>query len=353
MITILSTIFVLGVLIFVHELGHFIMAKRAGIRVDKFSLGFPPFLFKRRIGETEYCVGVIPLGGFVKMAGENPDEEAKGEPYEFMSKPVRTRAGVIFAGPFTNFAVAFMVLWAIYFVNGIDVPFDGVVIGEVASDSPAEEAGLAVDDIVRSINGTPVENFNDMRILIAREVEKPVTIVWERAGQEMSATVTTYAELDYGNGGQKELQGKIGIRQKYYHRDLNLINSASMSFQRVIQFVRDILSFVWDLITFKISAKMIGGPVFIAKMAGETAAQYGFSALLVFMAFLSVNLAILNVMPIPMLDGGHLLFLLVEKIKGSPMTVQQRVIAQQIGLVFLLLLIVFVTYNDIARFISG
>jgi regulator of sigma E protease len=168
----------------------------------------------------------------------------------------------------------------------------------------------------------------------------------------MSGTVTTASEETYDSTGAKIQVGRIGVGQWGEYRPVNLFKAASLGFQETITFVKMIGQFVWDLVSFKISAKLIGGPVFIAQVAGRQAAL-GFGSLMYFMAFLSVNLAILNVLPIPALDGGHLLFLLIEKIKGSPLTINQRMIAQQIGLVFLLLVIVMVTYNDIVRFISG
>lgn len=353
MITILSTIFVLGVLIFFHELGHFLVAKWSGIQVDKFSLGFPPFIFKKQLGETEYCIGIIPLGGFVKMAGENPDEKATGAPHEFMSQPVRTRTAVVAAGPFMNFILAWLILWGLYFFQGEPVTDpDHAVIGVVGAGSPAQEAGLLSGDVIVSINGTPVSSFADMAVLISQEVEKPVTIVWDRGGQEMSATVVTMAETTYNAQGEKTPIGMIGVGEKGEYRTLGFFSAAAHGLTETVVFVKMIARFVWDLVTFQVSAKMIGGPVFIAQMAGERA-QLGFAALLIFMAFLSVNLAILNVLPIPALDGGHLIFLLIERLKGTPLTINQRLIAQQIGLVFLILVIVMVTYNDIVRFISG
>lgn len=353
MITILSTIFVLGILIFFHELGHFLVAKWSGVRVDKFSLGFPPFLFKKRMGETEYCIGVIPLGGFVKMAGENPDEEATGAPYEFMSKSVGTRTAVVSAGPFMNFVLAWLILWGIFFVQGeLITDSDRAVVGMVATDSPAAEAGLQSGDVITAINGRSVDSFSDMAALISREVETPVTVSWLRGDREMSATVVTMKESAYNADGEKIDVGKIGIGEKGEYRRLGFIEAASAGFSQTIDFVRLIGKFVYDLITMRVSAKMIGGPVFIAQAAGQQA-QLGFGALLIFMSFLSVNLAILNILPIPVLDGGHLTFLLIEKVKGSPLTMNQRMIAQQIGLVFLILVIVIVTYNDIVRFIAG
>ncbi len=353
MTTILATIFVLGILIFFHELGHFIVAKWSGIFVEKFSLGFPPFIFKKKFGDTEYCIGAIPLGGFVKMAGENPDEEVTGAPHEFMSKPVRVRTAVVFAGPFMNFILAWLILWGIFFIQGefITDP-DHAVIGQVSPDSPAMKAGLQEGDIILAVDGTAVHSFADMGKVISKRVEEPVTIDWQRDGENMSATVTTMRETTYNAKGDKIAVGMIGVGEKGTFKRLGFFTAAGMGFGRTLTFVKMIAKFVWDLVTMKVSAKMIGGPVFIAQAAGQQA-QLGFGALLVFMSFLSVNLAILNVLPIPVLDGGHLLFLVVEKIKGSPMSMNHRMIAQQIGLAFLILVIVVVTYNDIVRFITG
>lgn len=353
MITALSTIFVLGVLVFFHELGHFLAAKRAGIRVEKFSLGFPPTILKKKFGDTEYCLGAIPLGGFVKMAGENPDESVTGASYEFASKSIGARAVVIFAGPFANFMLAWVIIWGLLFFQGeVVTDSERAVIGMIAPDSPAEGVGIQEKDVITSINGTPVSSFVQMADLIKVEVEKPLTIVWERDGLEMSATLTTMAVEVRDLQNEMTMVGRIGVAESGEYVPLGFFNAAGRGFTRSLEFVKMVGIFVYDFVTMKISPKMIGGPVFITQMAGETA-RLGFSSLLVFMALLSVNLAVLNVLPIPILDGGHLIFLLVEKIKGSPLSINQRMIAQQVGMVFLILTLVLVTYNDIMRFISG
>lgn len=352
-VTILSTIFVLGVLIFFHELGHFIAAKRAGIKVEKFSLGFPPAILKKTVGETEYSIGLVPLGGFVKMAGELPGEESTGAPYEFMSKSVGTRAIVVAAGPVMNFIIAFFILWGIYFINGEEVvDTDQAVIGYVAPESPAEKAGILADDLIIRINESEIESFEAMSVMISKLVEEPIQVTWMRDGVEMSAGLTTYSEEVYNEDGEKVPIGLMGVGQKTTFVELGFFQAAGRGLSKTKEFVYLVYKFVADLVTAQISPKMIGGPVFIAQMAGETA-RMGFSTLLAFMALLSVNLGVLNILPIPVLDGGHLVFLLVEKFKGKPMTLNQRAIIQQIGLVFLLVLIIMVTYNDIARVITG
>ncbi len=369
---VLSFIFVLGVLIFFHELGHFLVAKWSGIKVEKFSLGFPPFIFKKRKGETEYCIGVIPLGGFVKMAGENPDEEASGEPYEFMSKPVSVRAAVILAGPVANFILAWVILWGLFFVKGqMVVDDDQAIVGIVSEDSPAAQTGLQEGDIITAVNGYEITSvaadqtfadgrtaprdmtaFEVMATLISEKIEEEITLQWQRDGQIMSAAATTMADEVYNAESEKVAVGKIGVGQQVGYERMGFFSALGKGLSESVRFVTMVGGFVVDLITQKVSPKMIGGPVFIAQMAGQTA-QAGFSSLLVFMALLSVNLAVLNILPIPVLDGGHLVFLGIEAIKGSPLSINQRMIAQQIGLVFLLVVIVLVTYNDIMRFISG
>jgi regulator of sigma E protease len=352
MTTIISTIFVLGVLIFIHELGHFFVAKRVGIKVEKFSLGFPPFIFKKLYGETEYCIGAVPLGGFVKMAGENPAEESTGAPYEFMSKPIWARSLVIVAGPLMNFLLAWGIMWGLFFFQG-DIAYDTekVVVGEVAEGAPAAEAGLQEGDIIKSINGQPVTSFVGMAELIKVEVEKPVQVVWERDGKTMSAAITTRAETAYTESGEKVDVGKIGVGQKVWYERVGFFPAIYRGLESSVYYVNLVGKFLTDLVSAKVSPKMIGGPVLIAQMAGETA-QRGLSSLLTFMALLSVNLAVLNILPIPILDGGHLVFLGIEKLKGSPLSLRQRAHIQQIGLAFLVLLIVFVTYNDIVRFLT-
>ncbi len=353
MTSVLSAIFVLGVLIFFHELGHFLVAKRAGIRVEKFSLGFPPTIFKKKYGETEYCIGVVPLGGYVKMAGETPGEEITGAPDEFMSKSVSARALVIFAGPLANFIIAFLILWGVFWIQGEQVTDPNLAeIGYLADDGPANAAGLQAGDIVTGINGQTVTSFENMATYIMQEVEKEITVSWLRDNLEMSATMTTMLAERPKEDGTKDSIGVIGVGPLTHTVNYGFFEAAGKGWDRTVEFGGMVFDFLYKFLTGKVSAKMIGGPVFILQMAGQTA-EHGFGTLLAFMALLSVNLGILNVLPIPILDGGHLLFLLIEKIKGSPISMNARIIAQQVGLVVLLITIVMVTYNDIARWFTN
>ena len=349
MTTILSFIFVLGILVFVHEFGHFIVARLCGIRVEKFSLGFPPKLISKKVGHTEYILSWIPLGGYVKLAGENPEESTGANPWEFLAQPVWKRSLVIVAGPVMNFLLAIVFFWGILFVSGQHTPnLESTVIGQLTPGGPAEKAGLKPGDKILSVNGIQVTNFDQMAEIIYQQVEKPVLIQWERNGQILQKEIKTFKEKVYDESGQSRLIGKIGIGPVTTHRSLNIFQSFVRGVDVTIGLCGQIFTVLYGLITGALSVKTLGGPIFIAQAAGQTA-QQGFSSLLFFTALLSVNLALLNLFPIPALDGGHLLLLVVEGIIRRPISVKVRAIITQLGFGLLLLLIVFVTYNDVMR----
>ncbi|MCK4224469.1 MAG: RIP metalloprotease RseP [candidate division Zixibacteria bacterium] len=350
MTTLLATIFVLGILIFFHELGHFLIAKKSGIRVEKFSLGFPPKMIGKKIGDTEYCISWIPLGGYVKMAGEDPDEtKIEGKPYEFMSKPVGIRALVVAAGPVMNLILAVLIFWGIIFFKGkYEIHDQSTQVGLVASGGPADEAGIKPGDEIISINGIEVNTFLEMAQIISQQVEKPIEVKWVREGKEYTAQITTFKDKVLNEKGEMQEEGRIGIGVSYTIIKVGFFKSFLEAVNTAIFILVETIKFIVGLITGTTSVKLLGGPLFIAQTAGQTA-KTGFVSLLSFMALLSVNLALLNILPIPVLDGGHLLFLSIEKIKGSPLSLKQRATMQQIGLAFLILLIIFVTYNDLLR----
>ena len=350
----IAFIFTLGLLVFIHELGHFLVAKKVGIRVEKFSLGFPPNIFSRTYGETEYCIGIIPLGGFVKMAGENPDEEAKGAPDEFMSKTVGQRAAVIFAGPFMNYLLAIVLLIGL-FAFGSQPIFDNnrIMVGKLEKGAPAMKAGMKSGDEIIAIDGKPVHSFDSLRVLINAKVEKPVVVTWVSGSDTITKQLTTISQVVPMPDGTTDTIGLIGFQQQPVgEKRLSFGKALVAGFVTAHVLVYDTFAFVKKLVTGEVSVKLLGGPVFIAKQSGVEARR-GLTFLVNFIALLSVNLAVLNILPIPVLDGGHLAFLLIEKIKGAPLSLRSRAIAQQIGIVVLLTLIVLVTYNDIMRQIRG
>lgn len=349
-----STIFVLGVLVFIHELGHFVVAKKVGIKVEKFSLGFPPNIFSKKFGQTTYCIGIIPLGGYVKMAGENPDEEATGAPEEFMSKSVGQRAAVLFAGPFMNYVLAILLLFSVYFFFGqAIIDQDNVIVGEVMKEGPAAQAGIVTDSKIIAINGNEVSNFDSLATQIHQIVDADLELTWITGTDTITSMIHTMPEeIPTADGGVDTI-GLIGFSPKITgYKTLGFFASVTNSIEKTHFLVWETAKFVKMYISREIKADMIGGPLFIAQQSGKEAKK-GASSLFIFMALLSVNLAVLNILPIPILDGGHLAFLLVEKIRGSPLSIKARMIAQQVGLVILLTMIVFVTYNDILRFIKG
>ena len=353
MTTLVAFIIVIGPLIFFHELGHFLAAKRSGIKVEKFSFGFPPKIIGKKIGDTEYCLSAILLGGYVKMAGEDPDEkELKGEPWEFMSKPIHTRGLVVFAGPAMNFILAILIFWGITFFAGKQEIHENTnQIGLVAPEGPADKAGIKPGDRIISINGIEVKTFKEMAQIIYEQVEKPIEVNWKRDGEEHTATLTTFKDRILDEKGEPKYVGKIGIGPSYTTVKVGFFRSFLEGIGTSIFILVESIKFIIGLITGTASIKLLGGPVLIAQVAGETA-KTGIVNLLSFMALLSVNLSFVNVLPIPILDGGHLLFLSIEKIKGRPLTIKQRAAMQQVGLAFLILLIIFVTYNDFLRLIK-
>jgi len=347
--TILAAIFVLGVLVFLHEFGHFIVAKLVGIRVERFSIGFPPRIAGVKIGETDYCISAIPLGGYVKLAGmidESLDKETiKGEPWEFQSKSIPKRVSTILAGPLMNFFLAVVLFAGLIYYNGVANPKNTTVIGEVTPNFPASQAGMVKGDRILAINGQPVKTWEEMTKIIHALPDTQVVIRWEHAGEVRTDTLHTVAEK-MPIGGEIKVVGLIGISPEIEIRKIGLLASIGQGFDRTIYLTKMIYVSIKGLFTGQESLRSLGGPVMIAKLAGESA-RSGLGSLLAFMAFLSLNLALLNVLPIPGLDGGHLLLLGIEAVTRKPLSVKTKVAIQQVGMAILFALIIFVIFNDI------
>ncbi len=332
---------VLGLLVFVHELGHFLAAKWAGIRVERFSLGFPPRMIGKKIGDTDYCISWIPLGGYVKMAGmidESMDTKVEGQPWEFMSKPIWKRAIVIAAGPIMNVLLAIVFFALLFNHHGL---IDNVsVVGQVLPDRPAAAIGLQPGDRIVAINGTPTSTWQQLVEIIHASPEKEITLEWERQNEKMSATVTPLLDPE-------SKVGQIGIgpsrRQPGFGESFVLAGGQCWFLTRMIG------QFIGRLVTGQESVRDgLAGPVQIMKMAGQFARE-GFAEVVNFTAVISLQLALLNILPIPALDGGHLVFLGFEAILRRPVSVRARVIVQQIGMALLLALMVFIVINDFQK----
>lgn len=335
---------VLAILILSHEFGHFIVAKKNGIRVDEFAFGFPPRLFKFKKGETLYSFNLIPFGGFVKIHGEE-GQDGK-DPRSFASKSVFVRASVIVAGVIFNLLLAWFLISAGFLVgmpaSSDTAPFGAVVkdakimIIQVQKGTPAEEAGLKAGD--RLIN---FESIEAVQAFIAKNKGKEIEIKYERGGELFSARAIPNDILGIA-------MDEVGIINLPIHKALWA--GAQMTYNLTIAIAVAIFYFIFDAIRGLGGFDQIMGPIGIVSVTG-TAAQLGFGYLLSFIALLSINLAIINILPFPALDGGRLLFLAIEKIKGSPINYKFSSIVHTVGLALLLILMFAITYKDIMRLI--
>ena len=443
MVTILAFAFVLGVLVFVHELGHFMAAKRVGIRVLKFQLGFNPTVLSFRRGDTEYGVGALPLGGYVKMAGDTPEDRGTdaegaptGRPDEFLSKTKWERFQVLIMGPAMNLILA-LVLTAIVLYQGVEMPVfqdQPVVIGAVPADSPAAKADIRAGDKVLSVQDHDVDTWEQFLIAIGTRPNREVTLKLLRNGLEISKKVTPVVQAgqsrfeigDIGvlpdihpfvsrvnpnepadkagvkagdvilfvnqermtlrselmaaiaahpntgitikvlrNGSEQDISvvpaqggctgvaanvGCIGIAIGEPTKSFKpgVVEALTMSVQKNIEYAELIFQTVWGLLTRETSPKQLMGPVAIAQMSGESA-QLGWIALFSLMASLSLNLGILNLLPIPVLDGGHIFIMALEGVARRDFSVKVKEKMLLAGFVALMMLMAAVIYNDLTR----
>ena len=386
MIFIWATALVIGILVFVHELGHYLAARSVGVRVEKFSIGFPPRFFvftsvndgwditifffrfsdgrlswgpimstnvhiKGRKGTgTEYVVALIPLGGYVKMAGaldESMDTVVTNAPDEFMSKSVPQKLWILSAGVLMNIFTAFIIFTGITYVQGIVEASEEPIIGELSPDKPAEIAGLKKGDEIININGDEIYKWSDLQEILRPIPDTKIEIRIQREGVEFDFSLnTSHMVIPVENGF--DTIGVIGIAPEYYYLPVSFKEAFTYGY------VGTINSFGLIMLTFQMlgsgqaTLKDLGGPIMIGQIAGETA-KAGWIPLLNFMALISINLAFLNILPIPGLDGGHIFIILTESIIRRPLSLKSRLVIQQIGMVFLLALMVTVMFNDISR----
>ena len=349
--TVFWAVVVLGVLIFVHELGHFLLARWFGVHVEVFSLGFGPRVFGWRGSKdgTEYQLSAIPLGGYVKMLGESPDDEVAPEEMDraFSGKKLGPRFAIVFAGPAFNFIFAVFALMAAYLVGvGEVLP----VVGSVADGMPAKAAGIQLGDRITYIDDQPIKRWKTMSDLIKDSDGRHLDFTIERAGKPLLVTITPQVQEAKNLFGETIRQPFIGIGPDgtteivSYGFGEALAKGSQKTWDLTVLTVTSI----WKLITQVVSADQIGGPLMIAELAGKTASQ-GMSSLLFFMALISINLGILNLLPIPILDGGHLFFFCIEAVKGGPVREKFQMMANRVGMALLLLLMAWAMKNDITR----
>ncbi len=428
MTTLLAFLFVLGVLVFVHELGHFLMARRLGVRVLTFSLGFGPKILKATRGDTEYCVSAIPLGGYVKMAGEHGEENRAGAPDEFMSKTKWERFLVLIMGPAMNLVLAVIVMWLVLYQGAEEPAFEvePPVVGSVVEDSPAERAGIGVGERIVSVADRSVDTWNAlfMEVLPRAEREIPV-VVRDLDGQERTLRVTPDAQTSFEMGDlgvgpaihpqivqvmpgepadraglrardvieavdgddvdrdeliarinaspdvpllltvrrdgeplqvsvTPALRGDIGLTgmtvSPFETRivEPGFFEAFGMSLERNYEWSGLIFQTLWGLLTAETSPRQLVGPVGIAQLSGS-AAQVGWIQLFSLMAMISLNLGILNLLPIPVLDGGHIFIMGMESVARRDFSMRAKERMLLAGFVVLMMLMVTVIYNDLTR----
>jgi regulator of sigma E protease len=356
-ITILAFIIVLGILIFFHELGHFLMAKASGVGVLKFSLGFGPALIKKRFGETEYQLAAFPLGGYVKMLGEDPDDKDQlthiDPEKSFSHKRLGVKAAIVFTGPFFNFLLAVAIYTVVAWVG---VPYLLPVVGGVQKDSPADKAGLLAGDLIQTIEKKQVSAWDDVsKTLQSTVAGKGVEIEVMRDSKVFVLHVTPVVTKGKNIFGEQVTRPMIGVSSgdKTATKRYGPISGIGYGFGQCYKIVELTGIAFGKMIKGTISAKeSLGGPILIAQVSGQTF-RAGLLPFVSLIAFISINLAIINLLPIPVLDGGHLLLFLIEGITGKPVEGKPREIAQQIGLFILIMLMLFAFYNDITRIFKG
>jgi len=444
--SVVAFIIVIGILIVIHELGHFVVARLFGVGVERFSIGFGPVLWRYRGKETEYCVSLIPMGGYVKMMGddENPLEGGARPTVDpakaFHSKSIIARFLIVFAGPAMNFVLAAVIFALVFMIMGrpalppvigrvapdgaaakvgvatgdkiaavdgrpvkywedvlrsvqggqgraIELTVTGLtggerkvtltparlkerdifgdeyevwdigvgpyippIVGDVVAGFPAAQAGLQAGDTVVEIEGKPVLSWSDLAETVSRRPGQPTRLVAKRGGERVAITVTPRGVKDRGPDGKETEAGRIGISPSpstTYVRE-NPIIALRDGVQKAAEVTTLTALGLWKIVVGQLDRSNIGGPIQIAQAAGEQARQ-GLPSLAFFTAVISVNLALLNLLPVPMLDGGHLLFFVCEAILGRPLSLRKREVAQQVGFVLLMMLMVYAVYNDLVR----
>lgn len=377
---------VFSILVFVHELGHFLLAKLNGVAVLDFAIGFGPRIWSRKVGETLYSVRIIPLGGYVRMVGDDPKElglsgdeviherEQLGEALDenakalirdrsrwFLAKKFWPKFSIVLAGPFFNLAFAMIVSAFMFFVYGSAEPVNEPVIGNVVKNQPADLAGLKVGDRVLRINDEKIKTWDQLAKRVKDSGGEPLLMAIERSestigeAQVLDITVSAKSdanELDVIEGKADAKVFRIGITPKVEKISLSLGESIQGGFFNVYHISRLTILGMVAMIKGWISPTSIAGPIFIFSEASKTAKK-GLENLLAFLVLLSVSLGVLNLLPIPVLDGGHLVFFTIEAISGRPLNLKFREAANQVGIFLLLCLMIFAIFNDLSRSFGG
>lgn len=338
---ILIALVVLGFLIFVHELGHFVAAKLSGMPVDEFSMGFGPAIFSKQWGETRYSLRLLPLGGYNKIAGMEPNDDRAG----FNEKPLAARMGVILAGSLSNFLIAALLFILTLSFIGNAVLSNTNQIGDVLQNSPAQQVGLKAGDRIVQIDGVKTSVWDDVATVIHSKGQKQIAITVERNNQLLDFRVVP----KYDNDLQVS---QIGISPTIIWERQGFLSAVSIGLKSAVEFARLIIMALYQMVTGHVSMQNISGPVGVVQQIGDSA-RIGLGTLLMYAGILGINLAIVNLLPFPALDGSRLVFLLLEGMRGKPINPEKEGIIHLVGVAVLMGLMLLITYNDIVRLFSG
>ena len=343
----LLSILVLGTLVLLHEYGHFVVARWSGVRVERFSIGFGPRLLRWRRGRTEYVLSLLPLGGYVKLAGEHGAGKAHASD-EFLSKPTGVRAWIIFAGPLVNALISVVALWVVLVIGYPELLPN---VGRLLDGMPAKEVGIQVGDHVRAIDEQPVRTWEELTQVVYRSPGKPLRLQIDRAGAPMTITVTPKPREIRDPFGRTKTIGLVGIvpAGTYETYRVGPMEALRKTAAKEWEWTSQMMLSLWSLFTGRMSMQeSLTGPIGIMYMTSE-AVKMGFGPLLYLVSIFSLSLAIFNVFPIPVLDGGHLLFIALEKLRGRPVSVKVQERSAQVSMALLLCLVVVVCANDLTR----
>ena len=348
MISFLIFLFILSIIIIAHEFGHFIVAKKIGVRIEKFSLGFGPRLLEKEKNGTQYCISAIPLGGYVKLAGDNL-EEYKGDPDEYFSKPPGKRFWIIFTGPLLNYILGFFCFWLVLFWG---YPMLTTKVGGLLDGYGAKEAGIQLGDKITAVDGKKVEFWEDLQKMVqGKKAPAKVRLAFLRDNKEFTVEVQIKEKKLADKLGRKRTVGLLGISPagevvKVRH---GVLQSFFLGIKRTLGLTFITYRSLWSMITGELSVRdSVTGPLGIFFITSQVASM-GAIALLHLIAVLSISLTIFNLLPLPVLDGGHILLLGIEKIRGRYLSLKTERIITQVGITVLVSLAIFITYNDILR----
>ncbi|MBI5505667.1 MAG: RIP metalloprotease RseP [Deltaproteobacteria bacterium] len=355
----LAAILVLAIVIFIHELGHFLVGKWCDVEIKVFSMGFGPTVIARQFGETVYRLALIPLGGYVRMAGYDEEggdgEEAPSDPARgFTAKPIAQRVAVVAAGPLVNLVFAAVLFSACAFAYGVSTPSNEPVVGGVVAGEAAEASGLRDGDRILSIDGTPVRDWEELLKVVLGSGGRTLNFELQSPdGERRTAQVTPKVQSRTDAFGEEiDRVYRIGVHQDRVLQPVGALEAVSIGASQTVGYSTMILQTVGRLIQGRLSAGDLGGPILIAREASAQARK-GLQPLLVFMALISVNLGIVNLLPIPVLDGGHLMFMTYEAVRGRPLSLRVREYALQAGMLLIGGLMIFVVFHDIIRIVAG